>query len=116
MLFNHFRHDDLVVTLLGGSAGEDFGGIGFARLVAFAPDIEDAVRVCHRLNAFDVHRIEFVEVAENVVKLRAQFRLLLVAHVEAGKVGDVVDINVWIAHSESDRAERVVGVRVAESA
>ena len=53
-LLDDFWDDDLVVAVLGGHFGEDFGGVGFAGLIAFAPDVEDFVRVCHRLDAFDV--------------------------------------------------------------
>jgi hypothetical protein len=102
----------LVVALLGGHVEEDLGWIRFAGLVAFAPDVEDAVRVGHRLDAFDVDGVELIKIAEDVVELCAEFGLLLVAHVEPREVGDVVDVNVWCAHTESDRAERVVKVRV----
>jgi len=112
-LLDDFRDDDLVVALLGGHVEQDLGWIRFAGLVAFAPNVEDAMRVGHGLDAFDVDSVELIKVAENVVELCAKLGLLLVAHVESREVGDVVDINVWcFAHIESDgesgRAEREV--------
>lgn len=102
-LLDDLGHDDLIVAGLGGHFDKDLGGIGFARLVALAPDVENAVRVGHGFHAFDVDGVELIEIAEDVVELAAELGLLFSTHVEPRKIRDVIDVNVWcFGHNADD--------------
>ena len=94
-LLDDLGDDDLVATGLGRHFSEDFGIVSRAVLIAFAPDVEDLVGVCHWLDAFDIDGVQLIEIAEDVVKLAAELGFFFVSEFDAREIRYVVDVNMW---------------------